>query len=210
MKDLCIWVADAETGAFLKALLGRPRALNIREIECDFERHTGRDSGMVTNGPELTRQMKRFYRKTLLVLDYHGCGRENRQPAKQVAEEMQGRLDVVTWQGKSSVVIVEPELERWLWLCESAIAKHFSISAEELRQSCRAYADKQGKSLDQIKEKEPKTLLDHICRHHHPRHFGPDNFENIGQHASIKQLQASPSFQRFHQAMQSWFPRPPR
>lgn len=59
MKDLLLYVADADAQAFMNSLLNRPLALGIREITFSIERHPQRDPGMVQSGSELTRMKKR-------------------------------------------------------------------------------------------------------------------------------------------------------
>lgn len=39
MKDLLLYVADADAQAFLNSLLNKPMALDIRQITFDIERH---------------------------------------------------------------------------------------------------------------------------------------------------------------------------
>jgi len=50
MKDLLVYVADADALAFVRAVLNRPQALEIRPIVFDIERHPQRDAGMVQSG----------------------------------------------------------------------------------------------------------------------------------------------------------------
>lgn len=50
MKDLLVYVADADALAFLRAILQRHQALGIRPITFDIERHPQRDAGMVHSG----------------------------------------------------------------------------------------------------------------------------------------------------------------
>lgn len=78
MKDLLLYVVDADAQAFLKALLCKPKALEIRPITFDIERHPQRDSGMVQSGAELTRMKKGEYHKALLTWNHHGSGRDHR------------------------------------------------------------------------------------------------------------------------------------
>jgi len=89
MKDLLLYVADADAQAFMNSLLNKPQALGIRQITFDIERHPQRDSGMVQSGAELTRMKKGKYLKALLTWDHHGSGRDHKQSAEEVRTEMQ-------------------------------------------------------------------------------------------------------------------------
>ena len=59
MKDLLIYVADADAEAFLRSVLVKHQALGIRAVTFDIMRHPQRDAGMVQTGAELARMQKR-------------------------------------------------------------------------------------------------------------------------------------------------------
>ena len=71
MKDLYVMTADSDAEALLRALLGRPAELEIAPIEYKVERFVGRDSGMVTQGPEILRakNLKGEFRHAVLIWD---------------------------------------------------------------------------------------------------------------------------------------------
>lgn len=58
MKDLLIYVADADAEAFLRSVLVKHQALGIRAVTFDIMRHPQRDAGMVQTGAELARMQK--------------------------------------------------------------------------------------------------------------------------------------------------------
>lgn len=114
MKDLLVYVADADALAFMEAILNRPQALGIRSVNFDIERHPLRDAGMVQSGAELARMKKGKYRRALLMWDHHGSGRDHRQTPAEVEKEIQDKLDSYTWSGNSAVTVLVPELEQWI------------------------------------------------------------------------------------------------
>ena len=117
MKDLFVLTADADAEALMRAVLSRHKALQIRQIDFDIKRFPGRDNGMVKEGPEIARVLvnKSEYSRLLLMWDHHGSGWEKLNP-DQAAIRIQERLDGVTWTGRSSAMVLVPELEEWLWL----------------------------------------------------------------------------------------------
>ena len=207
-KDLIIRVADADMERFLHAILNKPKALGIRPIQFDIERNTDArgDSGMRANGVELTRMDKDDYHKEVLMWDYQGCGHEHKKSAQIVATETQDHLDRISWQDNSAVIIIEPELERWLWYCEQAIAAHLQKTVTELQQWSETYANQQNMSLADLKESDPKGLFVYIVCTRLRRTRTPRNYEQIGKHASIKNLQTCESFRQFIKTLQTWFP----
>jgi hypothetical protein len=65
MKDLFVLTADSDMQALVREVLGRHRDLQIRPIRFEVERYTGRDAGMVKDGPEFARmrvQKTEFHR----------------------------------------------------------------------------------------------------------------------------------------------------
>ncbi len=206
MKDLLVYTADADALAFMRAVLGRPKALGIRPIEFDIERHPQRDAGMVQSGAELARMKKGRYHRALMMWDFAGCGREHRMPAQALEAEVQGRLDNYSWSGRSAVTVLVPELEVWLWHCAPTLAAYLEVSVDEIDGRLQVFAGKQGQDLDTLKREQPKELFEHLMREKLRRTISPRDFEEIGRKASIKRLRDCPSFDRIAGILQGWFP----
>jgi len=206
IKDLLVYTADADALALMRSVLGRPDALGIRAIAFDIERHPQRDAGMVQSGAELARMKKGGYDKALLLWDFAGCGREHRMSAQELEIEVQARLDSYSWSGRSATTALVPEVEVWLWYCEPALAKHCGVTVDAIGPCLNAFAVKQGKSLETLKQEQPKELFEHLMREHLRRTISPRDFEEIGQQASIKRLRECPSFDRIVGILQGWFP----
>jgi len=206
MKDLLVYTADADALSLMRAVLTRPQALGIRPIEFHIDRHTGRDPGMVQSGPELTGMMKDGYHKALLLWDFHGCGREHRMTPQALETEVQGRLNDISWSGRSAATALVPEVEVWLWYCEPALAKHCGVTVDEIASLLRTFAKQQGKALEILKQEQPKELFEHLMIKGLSRTITSRDFEEIGRHASIKGLRKCPSFERIVGILQSWFP----
>ena len=206
MKDLLVYVADADALAFMKATLNRPQALRIRPVSFDIERHPQRDAGMVQSGAELVRMKKGKYHRVLLMWDHHGSGRDHRQLPTDVGLEIQNKLDSFTWGGNSAVTILIPELEQWLWFCENALAAHCSITTNQLAQWQDEYALKLGSTTSILKTDQPKELFEHVMRERLKRTISPRDFEEIGKRAGITGLLACPSFRAITETLRRWFP----
>jgi hypothetical protein len=206
MKDLLLYVADADAQAFMNSLLNKPLALGIRQITFDIERHPQRDSGMVQSGAELARMKKSQYQKALLTWDHHGSGRDHRQSPEQVREEIQNKLDSYTFRGNSSVTIFVPELEQWLWYSENALISHCSITTDQLRKWLDERSNKLGKTVDELKTEQPKELFEYVMRDRLKRTISPRDFAEIGRRAGVNQLMACESFRSIVDVLRNWFP----
>jgi hypothetical protein len=132
MKDLLVYTADADAMAVMTAILARPLSLGIREITYDVKRHPGRDSGMYQTGAELARFEKGKYRKVLLMWDHHGSGRDHLETPEACVSAVERKLDDITWSGHRSAVVIDPELEEWLWHNTTSVHRHCGITQEQL------------------------------------------------------------------------------
>lgn len=206
MKDLLLYVADADAQAFMNSLLNKPIALGIRQITFDIERHPQRDSGMVQSGPELTRMKKGRYQKALLAWDHHGSGRDHKQSPEQVRNEIQNKLDSYTWSENSSVTIFVPELEQWIWYCENALLTYCGISSDQLNTWLADRSGSLGKPVDVLKAERPKELFEFVMRERLRRTISPRDFAEIGNHAGIVRLMGCDSFRSVVDVLRSWFP----
>ncbi|KAA6185874.1 hypothetical protein F2Q65_07760 [Thiohalocapsa marina] len=207
MKDLLLYVADADAQAFMNSLLNKPLALGIREITFDIERHPQRDSGMVQSGSELTRMKKGKYQKALLTWDHHGSGRDHKQSPEQVRDEIQNKLDSYTWSENSSITIFVPELEQWLWYCENALVSYCGTSAEQLNVWLADRAGKLGKPVDVLKAEQPKELFEYVMRERFKRTISPRDFAEIGKLAGVNGLMDCETFRSVVDVLRAWFPR---
>ncbi|MBF0239444.1 MAG: hypothetical protein HQM12_17210 [SAR324 cluster bacterium] len=207
MKDLFLYTADADTMAFMSALLKRPQALGIRPITFEADRHPQRDAGMVQTGAELTRMRKGQYQKALLLWDHHGSGREHQQEPQEVASEIQEKLNQYTWSGNSAITILVPELEQWLWYCEQAVATHCKVSVEQLQQWTESRAHQLGKEPEYLRKQQPKELFEHLMKNRLKRTISPRDFEVIGSIASISALERCESFKFVLETLRIWFPK---
>jgi len=206
MKDLLLYVADADAQAFLNSLLNKPLALGIREITFDIERHPLRDSGMVKTGSELTRLRKGKYKKALLTWDHHGSGRDHKQSPDQVRDEIQNKLDSYSWSENSSVTIFVPELEQWLWYSENALISHCGISADQLNAWIADRGDRLGKAVQVLKAEQPRELFEHVMRDRLKRTISPRDFAEIGKRAGVNGLMNCESFRSVVNVLRVWFP----
>lgn len=206
MKDLLVYVADADASAFMRSTLNKHQALGIRAISFDIDRHPLRDSGMVQSGAELARMKKGRYSKALLMWDHHGSGLDHKQTPIQAAREIQDKLDTYTWSGNSAVAVLVPELEQWLWHCENAVAAFYGVTTVQLGQWIAERAQRLNSSADSLKQEQPKELFEYVIREKLKRTISPRDFEEIGKRAGIAGLLACDSFRSIVDALRLWFP----
>ena len=200
MKDLFVFVADADAQAVLKTVLQRHQSLQIRPITFDVDRHTMRDNGMVRDGPELLglRLKKSEYERVLLVWDYAGSGQ--RSDATECAAAVRARLEQVSWRDRCAAVVIVPELEEWLWHNPASIAKVLNVSAADLNQT----AD--DGPMKPLLEEPPKEKFERVLYRQLRCKPLPRDFERIAQTASLAQWRNSSSFALSCDVLRAWFP----
>ena len=77
MEDLVILVADKQMEFAIRGLLGRYRALGIRQITYAIYRHPNSDPGCRLESDSFLRSFHSNFRYALVLFDRDGCGAEN-------------------------------------------------------------------------------------------------------------------------------------
>lgn len=114
--DLKVVVADSNMKAAFSGLLTRHQSLGIRPLKLDPQSplsHPRHDPGCWKDGPELLAIEHQHYRHGLLALDWEGCN--SKKSADDTRRELQVRLDRLTAPGWGSIVLLQPELEIWVF-----------------------------------------------------------------------------------------------
>ena len=120
-KDLFVLAADLELKNALDGLLSRATDLGVRDVSYDIERHVNRDSGCRSDAAEYLRPYLGRYRHALVVFDHYGCGSTSPRDEIQLSVEAQLRLN--GWGGRAKVIVIEPELEVWVWSDSPAVCR---------------------------------------------------------------------------------------
>jgi hypothetical protein len=115
-KDLVVLTADQSTQLALRELLSaRRQALAIREILFDvWTIGAGCDSACARQAPEFLRNYQDQFGHALVVFDHEGSGME-KFAVGEVESGVADRLRRTGWDGRAAVVVIEPELEAWVW-----------------------------------------------------------------------------------------------
>lgn len=191
MKDLIILVADHNAEHALLGLLRRPDALGIREVQFDIRVHPQRDPGVYRRAPEFLRPFIRQYRYALVLLDREGSGAE-RAGAERMRSAVQERLERNGWEGRCQVIVLNPELEAWVWVDDPAVAKALQISLQDLRNLLR-----------EGKPPRPKETLENLLEERRiPR--SSSLYEDLASQVDFRKC-ADPAFHLLWETLQRWF-----
>lgn len=200
MKDLVVLVPDKNTEAAMKALLEhRPHALGIRPITFDIFVHPRRDPGVYHEAEEFFRPLQSQYRYALVLFDFAFDGAP---PAVRTAQdEVQEKLNRSGWKGKSAVVVINPELEAWVFGGSTYVVQELANGDRELFQ--QVIAEYGALPPDVPKPLKPKEAMEELLRRsRRPRSSAM--YGDLAQRVSLESCRDA-GFARLRKMLQGWF-----
>ncbi|MGA2260512.1 MAG: hypothetical protein ABSH28_03645 [Acidobacteriota bacterium] len=201
--DLIILVADKKMEAAIEGALARKEALGIRSVSCEIERHSEKDCGCRTNGVEFLSIFARQYEHALLIFDYEGCGAEA-TPIEELESKLRADLGRCGWEDRADVVIINPELEIWVWSDSPWVDEIMGWKGRvpKLRQWLRQ------KHLDYwpestVKPSRPKEAFESALREVR-KIPSASLFKRLAENVSFNSC-TDPAFAKFKTTLQKWF-----
>ncbi len=122
MQDLIVLVADDNMKHAMDALLMRHADIGIRTIDFRMQVHPKRDPGVLRSSQDLLRVSIRQFRYAIAILDKEGCGKESKPP-EDLERLVESSLSANGWEGRSAAIVIDPELEQWIWAGTEAVEK---------------------------------------------------------------------------------------
>lgn len=115
-KDLIVLTADPQMqGTIATLLTERRRSLGISDLTFDVRAHPDRDSGCRTASASALSPLRRDYRKAMVIFDFHGSGAHS-ITAPELESQLERQLETAGWSlDDVAVVVIEPELEAWIF-----------------------------------------------------------------------------------------------
>ncbi len=200
-KDLIVIVPDIDMEVSIRRLLLRTKALGIRQIEFDVNRHFQRDAGCRTDSHNYLKLWQNEFNFAMVIFDLEGCG--NEASRINTEDEVQELLNNNGWRDRSSVIVIEPELESWIWsdspeLDEVLGWSNRSISMREWVRSQTDYWP-----VDNQKPARPKEAFREVLRE---LRLQPSAslFDELANRMSVRRC-TDPSFQKFKGNLLKWF-----
>jgi hypothetical protein len=202
LKDLIVLTADLDAKLGIGTVLRRAAALRIRELSSDVIRHDRRDNGVFREAPEQLRSQLRNYSFAVVICDREGCGREP-LTRKQIEENLETRLQANGWVDRACAIVIDPELEAWLWGDRNALAAVIGwMEGAEHLDGWLAERRLVGSSAG--KPTRLKETLRRVLMQTHKRH-SPTIFQEMAQRADTATCQ-DPAFAKLLSTLRRWFP----
>lgn len=203
VKDLFVLVADVDMVATVKGLLGkRCESLGIRPIDFDVERHIGRDSGCRIGAAERLRGYRDGYRYALVMFDKDGSGKEL-ETREAIQNEVEGSLRDSGWLDRSKVIVIEPELEAWVWNGSPHTPRVLGSPREyEELQTWLRRRDLWPNGL--FKPPDPKQAMLRVLKANRVQR-SPDLYRRMSSAVSLRRCR-DPAFLELRATLRQWFP----
>jgi len=196
-KDLVVLVADKNMEAAIQALLQRPQALGIRPISADVFVHVHHDPGVLNEAHKFLAPFAKQYAYALVMFDRQGCGSE--EPAEDLGEKVQSRLNDAGWIERSAVVVLDPELEIWVWSDSPHVPEALGVSSDDLVSLLRKHRPE-----GQVKPNHPKEAMEEaLLRSRTPR--SSSIYSWLAQRVSLSRC-TDQAFVQLRACLQQWFP----
>ncbi len=199
--DLIVLVADADAEAGIKALLEkRTKALGIRDLRFKVIRHPGRDAGVYQQAPTLLRSYLSEADYALVLFDYEGCGKEGLS-AQDIENDVEERLKRNGWATErhdAAVIVLDPELEVWVWTNSPHVAHVAGLSEERLH----ALLDKQKLASNGKPERPKETWQEALRQARTP--LSPALYQQLAEKVSLQGHQER-AFTKLRDVLQTWF-----
>jgi hypothetical protein len=203
MKDLIVVVADSYQEKVMEGLLPRlPLSSGTAVFAFDIIRNPGHDSGSYNDSHELLRPFMNQYRYAVVIFDFEGCGAEHLKTKKEIEQEVQGLLNNNGWDNRNAIVVIEPEVENWMWIDNIHVEQAIGWEKPE---SLYNWARNEGLIAGSAnKPTRPKETLEAALRiSETPKSTAI--YKKIASLVSYKRCE-DPSFNQLIRQLTDWFP----
>jgi hypothetical protein len=201
-KDLIILVADRSMKLSMDILLARHKDLGIRSISCDVFSHENNDPGVLRESHSFLRAQGRRYRYAITICDRDGCGKEA-FPREQLEASIEQRLRENGWENRAAAIVIDPELEAWIWGDWTVLARSIRWTGSGARLKDFLIQQRLLR-LDQNKPPRPKEALESAMKHVQIR-FSSAVHKAMAEQAEFAQC-VDPAFLKMRATLQQWFP----
>ena len=201
--DLVILVPGKDDRETLDGLLkSRRESLGIRPVKYELLVHQHRDPGCFHEAPNVLQPFQRRARNALVMFDHEGSGLEERSRDDVIAD-LKGRISASGWGDRGEVILLEPELEIWVWSDSPNVDAVLGWTGHMPR--LRDWMSEKGLwQTGEPKPKRPKESLIAALREVRMRRSSAI-YRRLAEGVGLERCQDD-EFQRLRILLRGWFP----
>ncbi|MFP4058355.1 MAG: methylation-associated defense system protein MAD4 [Candidatus Brocadiia bacterium] len=201
-RDVLVLVPDQAYVKTFDALLQRPKAFAIRPVDFAIEFHADRDPGCLRGSGAFLRRHLPVYEHALVCFDRAGCGRDELE-APELEQMVEQELSRSGWAARAAAVVVDPELEAWVWSDSPHVSACLGWSGR--RPSLREWLAREGWwAHDHQKPQDPKGAVHAALRQARKRR-STMVFADLAGRVSLRGC-TDRAFLRLRDILRRWFP----
>ncbi len=202
--DLVVLSADAKMEAALRVILNRHNSVGSRAITADLYAHPEHDPGIFGKAHLFLQPFVGTHRHALVALDREGSGQEHLS-ADDIQREIQSKLSASGWGQRSAVVVIDPELETWVWANSPHVASALGWrDVHSLHQWLRQHGWLSNASP---KPSRPKEAM-HAALEFVRKAKSAAVYQQVARQVGFATC-ADPAFRRMVEMLRGWFPAAP-
>ena len=201
MRDLFVLAADLDMEAVIKALLDRHDDIGIRKIKIDTDRHPEHDPGCFNDPVTHLRPQIGQFAHALVIFDRKGCGSDASR--EEIQAHVEQNLARNGWQDRSKVIVIDPELESWVWVRSAKVAR--TLGWRGRYDELRAWlGDKELWEARSAKSRHPKMAYRAALREARKRPSAA-LFGELAANVPLDRCRC-PAFNDLRETLRAWFP----
>lgn len=203
VRDLILLVADTQIEHAMKGLLSRHESLGIRRVleTCDIRVHPERDPACLRKADSFLKPFASQYRHAIVVFDREGCGMEALS-RNELELKVENALHLAGWSDRAVAVVIDPELENWVWSNSSQVDRVLGWSQSLFK--LRTWIKDQGFPITGGKPGRPKEAMLAALKQV-KKQPSSSLFEQLAQSVSLSRCTDS-AFTKLCTTLKKWFP----
>ena len=201
IKDLFVLAADRDIEQTVLGLLPRTPALQIRQVSAEVKPFWRHDGGCRVEGVSVLRSLAGQFRHAILIFDFDGSG-ANVTSATELEQQLEAELRNAGWGDNAAVIVIEPEIEAWVWADSPHVATILGWSDDR---ALSLWLRSVGfVKLNESKPDDPKRAMLAALRHVKKK---PSSsiFKELAEKVAFKAC-TDRSFDKFVSTLRRWFP----
>ena len=200
-SDLIALVADKNMEYAIRGILARHQSLGVRPVDREVYVHPERDPGCLRRCEHFLRPFAGQFERAIVMFDREGCGRDAAS-RDELESDVERRLAATGWGNRSAAIVVDPELENWVWSESPHVDDILGWSGVEptLRDwlVTRGYLTQESAKPDRPKEAMESALQAAQVRR------SSSLYRELASRVSLTHC-ADPAFLKLRSLLQAWF-----